>query len=251
MHRFFQPACPPEASSLTLTGSEAHHALKVLRAKVGESVVVLDGQGHTFNCLIESISPHSLGLKVTGRLFSQPPPCPITLWVAVPKAKGMDGIIQKLVELGVARVVPLLTQRVVAQFNTEEALQKREKWHQVACEALKQCGGAWLPMIDAPTPIARILSQPLDVELSLVGALASPRFHPAECFAAFKASHGRKPRGVGIWIGPEGDFTPDELQAICQCGAKPITMGERVLRVETAVICGLSILSHELSAPTW
>jgi len=264
MHRFYLPTDRCAGNSLRLDGREAHHALHVLRLQHGESVIVLDGAGNEFRCVVENSSRSVMELRIKEKNFIPPPPCSLTLLQAIPKAKIIENIIQKAVELGARRVVPLLTERVVTKLNAKDAADKQEKWQQVAIEAIKQCGAAWLPQIDTPAAIENILShrnagpeagslpsafslQPLAFELSLVGSLQPERRHPRECFQEFQAKHGRPPKSVGVWIGPEGDFTLDELKQIRAGGAQPISLGRLVLRVETAAIYCLSILNYELN----
>ena len=249
MHRFYLPPEHTNVQRLQLDGREAHHAVKVLRLQPGEPVTVLDGKGHEFLCRVESISRQALSLEVMEKRIVPAPPCHITLLVGIPKGKIIENIIQKSVELGAYRIIPLLTERVMTQLDDEGSEQKREKWQNVAIEAIKQCGAAWLPEIEAPQSIAVALARNEKIDLPLVGALSSPHRHPRECFAEFRRLHGRPPRTASLWIGPEGDFTPEELQAIQQSGAQPITLGNLTLRVETAVIYGLSILNYEQSAP--
>lgn len=248
MQRFYLPPelCRPE--SLRLDGREAHHALHVLRLKRGERVTVLDGAGGEFLGEVAGAAKDAVTLTLIERKFTPPPPCPVSLFVAVPKGRLIEGIIQKAVELGAGRVVPLLTERVVTQLDDGGAEHKREKWRQVAIEAIKQCGAAWLPRVEAPTPLKDFLACGEKPELTLVGSLQTERRHPREIFAAFQAGHGRRPSGVGVWIGPEGDFTLAELQAIEAAGARPVTLGKLTLRVETAAIYCLSFLNYELSA---
>ena len=167
---------------------------------------------------------------------------------AVPKGKIIESIIQKAVELGARRIVPLLTERVVTHLDGEDAGNKRDKWQQVAVEAIKQCGAAWLPKIEAPMTIDQFRARPETFDLSLVGSLQKERRFPRECFREFQAKHQRLPQSVGVWIGPEGDFTPDELKAILAGGALPISLGRLVLRVETAAVYCLSILNYELNS---
>jgi 16S rRNA (uracil1498-N3)-methyltransferase len=266
MHRFYLPPERCAGAALRLDGREAHHALHVLRLKRGELVAVLDGVGNEFLCAVENSSRQAVTLSVSLKNFTSPPPCSITLLQAVPRGKIIESIIQKAVELGVRRIVPLLTERVVTHLEDEDAGNKRDKWRQVAIEAIKQCGAAWLPEVVAPTTIAQVLNrnpsafparhslgdggslQPLAFDLSLVGSLQKERFHPRECFRKFQTQHKRLPQSVGVWIGPEGDFTLDELQAIQAAGALPISLGRLVLRVETAAIYCLSILNYELNS---
>jgi 16S rRNA (uracil1498-N3)-methyltransferase len=247
MHRFYLPPERCTDAMLRLEGREAHHALHVLRLKCGECVTVLDGVGHEFSCEVENCSRESLTMRVMKKNFIPAPPCSITLFQAVPKGKIIESIIQKAVELGVRRIAPLLTERVVTQLDDENAENKRDKWQQVAIEAIKQCGAAWLPKIEIPMTPAQFLARGEKFDLSLVGSLQTERRHPRECFHEFEAKHGRLPQSIGIWIGPEGDFTPEELHAIQSAGAQPISLGRLVLRVETAAIYCLSILNYELN----
>jgi 16S rRNA (uracil1498-N3)-methyltransferase len=273
MHRFYLPPKRCAGAALRLDGREAHHALHVLRLKRGELVTVLDGVGNEFLCAVENSSRHAVTLSVSLKNFTPPLSCSITLLQAVPKGKIIESIIQKAVELGARRIVPLLTERVVTQLDDEDAGNKRDKWQQVAIEAIKQCGAAWLPKIEAPTTIEKYLAPhrsggrqtagfvadnekcgslpkaatPTYFELALVGSLQKERRHPRECFREFQAKHGRLPQSVGVWIGPEGDFTPEELKAIQASGALPVSLGRLVLRVETAAIYCLSILNYELN----
>jgi 16S rRNA (uracil1498-N3)-methyltransferase len=248
MHRFYLPPEHCAGAALRLAGREAHHALRVLRLKYGELVAVLDGIGNEFLCTVENCSRDAVTLSVSLKNFTPSPPCPVTLLVAVPKGKIIEDIIQKAVELGAHRIVPLLTERVATHLDTEAAADKRGKWQQVAIEAIKQCGALWLPKIETPVEVGQFLARPEKFELSLVGSLQTERRHPRECFHEFQTRHGRRPQSAALWIGPEGDFTPEELKAIEASGALPITLGPLTLRVETAAIYCLSILNYELSS---
>ena len=231
---------------LRLEGREAHHALHVLRLKPGDPVTVLDGAGRTLLCAVEQAGKEALSLAVHEAKSTPPLPCPLTLLVAVPKGKIIEDIIQKSVELGVQRIVPLLTERVVIQLDPAGAEAKREKWQQVAVEAIKQCGAAWLPQVETPQTIQSFLARGEAIELPFVGSLQTERRHPREWILEFEQQAGRPPGSAGVWIGPEGDFTLAELHAIETAGAKPITLGELTLRVETAAIYCLSFLNYEL-----
>ncbi len=258
---------------LQLDGREAHHALHVLRLKRGELITVLDGVGNEFLCTVKNSSRDAVTLSVSLKNFTPPLPCSITLLQAVPRGKIIESIIQKAVELGARRIVPLLTEHVVTHLGEKDRANKRDKWQQVAIESIKQCGAAWLPKIEVPMTIDQFLAPhrsggrqtagfveenkkcsslpkaaaPAHFELSLVGSLQSDRRHPRECLGGFQAKHGRLPQSVGVWIGPEGDFTLNELKAIQTSGALPISLGQLVLRVETAAIYCLSILNYELN----
>ena len=246
MHRFYLPPESCRGHLLRLDGREAHHALHVLRLKRGERVTVLDGAGNEFLCAVETAAKDSLALAMQEKKSTPAPPCSLTLLVAIPKGKIIESIIQKAVELGAHRIVPLLTERVITQLDGDGAESKREKWQQVAIEAIKQCGATWLPRVEAPVPISEFLARGEKIELSLVGSLQTERRHPREWIQEFQRQHGRLPHNAGAWIGPEGDFTLEELRTIEAAGAKPITLGSLTLRVETAAIYCLSFLNYEL-----
>jgi 16S rRNA (uracil1498-N3)-methyltransferase len=248
MHRFYLPPVQTHNSILTLTGREAHHGLHVLRLREGARVVVLDGAGHEFLCELRVLARDSIKLAVLQKHFIEPLPYQITLLQAVPKAKIIETIIQKATELGAFRIVPLLSERVRALLDAENVEGKLEKWRVVAIEASKQCGSAWLPQIEAPVSPKDYLARGEKFELPLIASLQPDGRHLREFFQAFYAEHGRLPRSVCIWVGPEGDFTSAEMGAVRSAGALPITLGRLVLRSETAAIYCLSILNHELQA---
>ena len=248
MHRFYLPPAECAGDQLRLVGREAHHALHVLRLQRGETVTVLDGAGHALASEVTALTRAELALTVRQRQFIPPLPCQITLIQALPKGKIMDSIIQKAVELGTHRVIPILSERVVSHLDEEGAEAKREKWQQVAVEAIKQSGAAWLPRVASPLSVKAGLAEAGALDLTLVGSLQSERRHPRACLEEYRTIHSRPPKSVGVWVGPEGDFTPAEIALIQAAGAKPITLGNLVLRVETAAMYCLSILNYELNA---
>jgi len=249
MHRFYLPPEECQQPWLKLRGREAHHALHVLRLEPGDPVTVLDGVGHLYSCAVHRKEKDSLTLEVNQKEARPALPCRFTLLVGIPKGKLIEDIIQKAVELGVHRVVPLVTERVVSQFDTAGASAKQDKWQQVAVEAIKQCGGAWLAQVEPPQTITTALSRHESSDLSFVGSLQTERRHPHEWIMEYEKKHGCRPQSASVWIGPEGDFTRAELEAIITAGGKPCTLGELTLRVETAAIYCLSFLNYELRRP--
>ena len=248
MHRFYLPPAECRGTVLSLTGREAHHALNVLRLRRGQRVIILDGQGQRLGCDVAQQQRDRLDLTVIERVSVNPPPCQIILAQAVPKGKLFEDIIEKATELGASRIVPLQTERTVGRFDQAEKTRKLDKWRQVAVEAIKQCGSAWLPLIDSPTTVEQFARQQNDIELPLVGALAQNARHPRHWFDVFAVEKRRKPVSLSIAIGPEGDFTPEELLCLQSAGARPITLGPLVLRTDTAAIYCLSISNYQLQA---
>jgi 16S rRNA (uracil1498-N3)-methyltransferase len=231
---------------LFLTGGEAHHAVDVLRLKRDERATVLDGQGTELLCLVEGFARDKVRLNVIERRFIAPLPWQITLLQALPKGKLFEAIIQKATELGVFRIVPLLSERVVSQLDEKQAGQKLIKWQLTALEAIKQCGSAWLPRIEPACTPGQFVQRRESFDLPTVASLASSK-HPRDYFEAFTTRQGRKPGSLCVWVGPEGDFSPAELEMIIGSGALPMTLGRLVLRTETAAVYCLSILNYECS----
>ena len=247
MHRFYLPPGQCQDAPLFLAGSEAHHARHVLRVRSGERVAVLDGAGREFLCEVRDFDRDKVRLAVIETHTHAPPACPVTLVQALPKGKIIEAIIQKATELGAARIVPLITERVVTQLGEKDAARKAAKLQLIAVEAIKQCGACWLPRVEGPLTPNQFLARKEPFELSLIASLQAGSRPAREYFRAFQEQHGRGPQSACVWIGPEGDFTPAETEAIKAHGALPITLGALVLRVETAAIYCLSILQYELN----
>jgi 16S rRNA (uracil1498-N3)-methyltransferase len=245
MRRFYLPPEECRSDHVVLTGSEAHHAADVLRLKAGDEVIVLDGAGSELACQVETVARKKVQLAVQGRTTETPPPWKITLVQAIPKGKILEAIIQKATELGVWRIVPLLSQRVTTHLEGESLEHKTEKWRQTAVEAIKQCGQRWLPQVDPPMTLPVMLARGEKFDLTLVASLQEDSRHLRTYFTA----DVRRSQTVCVWIGPEGDFAPEEMEAIKGAGALPITLGPLILRSETAALCALSIINHELRSP--
>jgi 16S rRNA (uracil1498-N3)-methyltransferase len=234
---------------VTLLGAEAHHALRVLRIRENERVIVLDGVGHEFLCEVREMGRDKVSLQVLQKQSLPPLPYKLTLIQALTKSKTMDLIVQKAAELGVHRIVPVLSERSVPQIEQEAAANKLEKWRSTTIEAIKQCGSPWLPQLDEPRTPRKFIESGERFELALVASLQTDARHPRQHFETFKAERQRMPKTICVWVGPEGDFTPAEMNSIRQTGALPITLGQLVLRSETAAIYCLSVLNYEMQAP--
>lgn len=245
MHRFYLPPDECQSSALTLTGREAHHGLRVLRLRKGEPVVVLNGAGKVFNCEVSSLSRDTIGLIAKETKDAPAPPCEITLVQAIPKGKLFDSIIQKATELGVSRVIPLLSERVITQIDEDNSDSKTEHWRTVAIEAIKQCGSPWRPRIEPAVPPSELLARSEAYDLVLIASLQSGSRHPRVWFDEFRQREQREPKSACVWVGPEGDFTEAEVAAVIAGGAAPITLGRLVLRCETAATYCLSVLNYE------
>jgi 16S rRNA (uracil1498-N3)-methyltransferase len=248
MRRFYLPPGEIAPDVITLEGGEARHAGEVLRIRPGEEAAVLDGEGREYQCRVQKVERKKIELQVVQTNTSPAPACRITLVQAIPKGKIFESIIQKATELGVFRIIPLLSERVATRLEDESAERKADKWRQIAVEAIKQCGQRWLPKVEPPMTLPALLAQGEQFDLAVVGSLQSGARHPREYFSDYTRKNSRHPVSVVAWIGPEGDFTPEEIAAIEKPGARPITLGPLILRSETAAVYTLSIINYELSS---
>ena len=248
MHRFYVSPEEWDARAIALRGSEAHHARDVLRLKAGEKVVLFNGRGRELTAEIVNLTGDEIQVRKLHEGETPPLPCRIVLGQAIPKGKNMELIVQKAVEIGAAEIAPIISDRTIVQVDSDNAAHKQTKWQQIAIEAAKQCGQNWVPHVHAPKKLAEFFStaseQSFDVRL--IGSLKPDAQHLRTILAMYSSEHANRPRTVLMLVGPEGDFTPAERALACRHGCKPITLGPIILRVETAAIYCLSILSYEL-----
>jgi 16S rRNA (uracil1498-N3)-methyltransferase len=242
MHRFYIPPTDWNPDALLLRDAEAHHARDVLRAKPGEKVVVFNGRGREITAEIDSLGKNEIALRKLHESTSAPLRCRITLAQAIPKGKNMDLIVQKAVEIGATEIVPIISDRTIVRLDPAEAAQKQSKWQQIAIEAAKQCGQNWLPEVQTPRTLPQFFEGKPRFDLQLIGSLQSDALHLKQILS----EQPTRPASVLMLIGPEGDFTPAELNLARSQACRPITLGPIILRVETAAIYCLSVLSYEL-----
>jgi 16S rRNA (uracil1498-N3)-methyltransferase len=248
MHRFYVSPENWNPGALALSGSDAHHARDVLRMRVGEKLVLFNGQGHEITAEIADFSAEEISLRRLHEAETPPLRCRIVLGQAIPKGKNMELIVQKAVEIGAAEIVPIISDRTIVQVDSESAAQKQSKWQQIAIEAAKQCGQNWLPRVHMPKKLTELFSAAAveSFDLRLIGSLQPDAQHLRKILADYSTEHQHRPGSVLMLVGPEGDFTPAELALARRHGCRPITLGPIILRVETAAIYCLSVLSYEL-----
>ena len=222
--RFFTPA-PPTGSHAVLEGDEARHLTRVLRAKVGDAVSLFDGKGRQWPARVASLGRDRVELDA-GEPQADPPPhgIPLTVAVALPKGERQKWMVEKLTELGVARLMPLETTRGVAE-ATASAQARLER---VVIEACKQCGRNTLMEIAAGLPLDRLLAE---VPTGACVVIAHPGGRPLDATIVPPTT-----TELIAMVGPEGGFTDEELCIADQAGVIRISLGPHILRVETAAI---------------
>ena len=249
MHRFH--LAPNDWVSAALTGSEAHHARNVLRLQPGDRVILFDGHGREATAEITALDSRAVRLRFLQEAVTPPLRARITLAQAIPKGKNMDLIVQKAVEIGAAEIFPLLSARTVVQLDPRARRKSRRNGRPSHSRRPSSAGRTGFPRFMCP-PRPRILRRRAAQDLlrPATHRLApAGRAHLKKILADYAQAHdGARPANVLMLIGPEGDFTPAEIALARSHGCAPLTLGPIILRVETAAIYCLSILSYELLA---
>ena len=243
---FYLPARDWVQGHLRLSGDEARHCAQVTRHRVGDVVVVFDGAGRKAEAKIDALSKTEVELTVLSEQRTDPPGCPITLLQAVTKGETFEWILEKAVELGVQRILPIITERTIVRLDAKDAAKKHEKWQRLVLEACKQCGQTWLPEITGPLPLAAALELVKDDQVRLIASLHTQARPLRQIWDDVPSESGAQDSRFSVAIGPEGDFSPAEYELFAKQGWAHWSLGGLVLRSETAAVCALSILSHEV-----
>ncbi|MBW2060129.1 MAG: 16S rRNA (uracil(1498)-N(3))-methyltransferase [Deltaproteobacteria bacterium] len=241
MRRFLIDPALPISDQAALTGSQARHALRVLRLKPGDQVCLIDGQGHEWETRIVSTASDRVELDVIEQKASlKESPLELTLGLAVLKAAPMDLVIQKGTELGLKRLIPLYSARSAVRMNQSQAEKRRARWQKIALEALKQCQRGWPVEIHALASLEVFLSAASQADLRLM-LYEEKR---SALGARFKEllRQSPEPRSVFVLVGPEGGFTSEEVSRAEEAGFEILGLGPRVMRSETAALALMAIL---------
>jgi 16S rRNA (uracil1498-N3)-methyltransferase len=234
---------PPAAwqSIARLEEEESRHCSQVLRLSAGDDITVFDGCGRSAKAIIRQVSKNTVAIELGEETLDAAPRPMITLAQAVPKGKTMDWIIEKAVELGVSRIIPLVTRYTIVKYDASEAVKKSEKWQKVALEACKQCGQNRMPLVEVPLDGRTFLSQPR-AGGRIIASLAPGAIPLKQVIDELTTEEE-----ITIMIGPEGDFSTEETQLALDAGYRPATLGSLVLRSETAALYALASLRCLLS----
>ncbi len=246
MQHFFVTPSQVKENEIRIEGSDVNHIKNVLRMKKGERVKVSDGNNMSYICRIIDFAGKEqvvLDIEETMEVDTELP-SKIYLFQGLPKSDKMELIIQKAVELGVYQVIPVMTQRSIVKLDAKKEAKRMARWQQIAESAAKQSGRGYVPEVGGFLTFKEALRYASRLDVSIIPyELAEGMEETKDVIQAIKPG-----QSVGIFIGPEGGFEKEEIEMAIESGTKPITLGKRILRTETAGLTTLSILMFHLEA---
>ena len=280
MSRFYIPPSAIRGKSFVLSGSEARHALHVLRKKVGDEIDLFDGKDASYKGRIDSVASR----EIRGTILENLPPkslsIQVTLFQALAKGPKWEWLLEKACEIGVTRIVPVLTQRTLIKLDASQAREKLKRWNRIALAASKQCGRADLLTVEAPLALSKAFQSLDKNDLSLIpwekesnrsiheACQISPSPQPStekgegdsieapsplrgrgsdtqQSLASCVASKGEGAAVVNVFIGPEGGWDPAEIELAVRSHVVPVRLGPTLLRTETAGLVAATLVLRE------
>ena len=244
MYRFYVSADQLAEKEVFISGGDVNHIKNVLRLEVGDWIVACDGNGTDYVSRIQSICSDEVVASIekvqpTGTEL----PVRITLFQGMPKKDKLELIIQKAVELGACEIVPVMTKRTVVKLSEEKKINKRlERWQSIAYAAAKQCDRGIIPMVHKPVSYEEALAMADQLDYNVIPYELQTGMEEARKIV----DQACKQRSLGIFIGPEGGFEPEEVERAMTRNIHPMTLVKRILRTETAGMALLSILMFQM-----
>ncbi len=243
MYHFFVEEEQVEEEGIRITGRDVNHIRNVLRMRPGEEILVSSRAGGDYHCRIEQVEESEIFARIMWKeALGRELACPVVLFQGLPKGDKMELIIQKNVELGVHAIVPVAMKRCVVKLDEKKAGAKQKRWQQIAESAAKQSKRGIIPEILPVMSFSEALEYAGEMEQKLL---------PYECAEGMRETKAllssiMPGQTVGIFIGPEGGFEEQEVEAARKAGFRVMTLGRRILRTETAGMMLMSVLSYLL-----
>ncbi|APC07707.1 16S rRNA (uracil(1498)-N(3))-methyltransferase [Neomoorella thermoacetica] len=240
-HHFFLPIVVAPGETVLLEGENAHHAIRVLRLRQGESITLADSNGQGYRAEIVAITEGRVAAAIKDPLASPEPRVRVTLYQGWPKGDKMDLIIEKCTELGVDRIVVLATERSIPRPDQQTCARRRERWQQKAHAAARQSRRHRIPAVDGPLGLAEALVK-LRPDTLLLVPWEEERTRDLKSILATVPAD----RELALLIGPEGGLSRAEVDLACRFGGLPLTLGPRILRTETAGLACLAAIMYAM-----
>lgn len=242
MHHFFVTKGQISEEEIKITGRDVNHIKNVLRMKEGEELLISNGEGEDYCCKISKVADSEILLDILAQEYAGTElNVELYLFQGIPKSDKMEMIIQKAVELGVYQIIPVFTQRCVIRLDEKRAESKRKRWQAIAESAAKQSRRGIIPEVKSPMNLKEAVHYAATLEEALI---PYENYKDLEQTKKVIQSAGKK-KTIGIFIGPEGGFEEFEVEYAIQHGMKPVSLGRRILRTETAGIMLLSIFMFQ------
>ena len=243
MHRFFAEPGNIGEKEIIITGADVNHIRNVLRMRADEEVLIADGRGAEYRCKLTDIGENEVRVQILWKLDGNAElTSAVTLFQGLPKSDKMDLIVQKCVELGVDRIVPVSTKRAVVKLDAKKEQTRLKRWNTISESAAKQSGRGVIPEVSGVMTFGKALEEAKKLDVLLIP------YERAENMAETRRVMGSIQPGqsVGIFIGPEGGFEESEVEEAVAAGAQAITLGKRILRTETAGLAVMAMLGYLL-----
>jgi len=238
MRRFFVPFEDIKDKVLISDGKEVHHIRDVLRLKKDRKVIIFDGKGKEYDAAITSISDSEVELKVLNkRTAAGAKDAEICLACALPKRAKFDFIVEKATELGVSRIIPLKTSRTIVDLKGDREEKRISRYQEIAVNASKQSQRNSVPKIERVFSFKEALAEIKQYELAIIPCLSGQRQKIEEALLTFKG------KSIIVFIGPEGDFTSQEVALAVKAGCQSVSLGSRVLKVDSAAFYVLAVIN--------
>lgn len=239
MYRFFVEKDQILEDSIVIKGQDVNHIKNVLRMKIGEKILISDGNDREYECEITSLADREVVAKIEDiNGSSRELPIKVHLYQGIPKGDKMETIIQKMVELGGFRIVPVTTKRCVVKLDEKKAKNKVARWNAIAESAAKQSKRGVIPKVDNVMSFKEALKDASNLDVLFIPYEEAEDMEKTRNLIA----HITPGQTIGIFIGPEGGFAPEEVEQAKSENISPITLGKRILRTETAGMALMSVL---------
>lgn len=242
MYRFFVDESQIGEDAVIITGSDVNHIKNVLRMKPGETVLVSNGNDREYKCVLAEITDEKVIAKIEDIYGpARELPVKVTLFQALPKGDKMETVIQKMVELGVYEIVPVSTKRCIVKLDDKKAAAKTKRWNAISESAAKQSKRGIIPKVSEPVTYRQALEQASKMDMIFIPyEEATDMEYTRKMLAKIQPN-----MSVGVFIGPEGGFAPEEVEEAVDKGAHSITLGKRILRTETAGMALMAVVMFQ------
>lgn len=237
MHRFFVESDTIKGNEIEIKGSDARHIRDVLRLKTGNTIIAVDGSSVEYKAIIKEMTKDKIICDITEKSEAMKEPVVnVTLAQSIPKREKMETIIKMTTELGIKEIIPVITERVIVQGDFKK---KVDRWQKIAMEASKQSGRTKMPKIREAAGLEEVLKKVFIYDLAII---------PFELHKELSISEILKRKRIYdiiLFIGPEGGFSHEEIQLAKNYGVFPVTLGNRILRVETAAVAATTLIMQQ------